>query len=297
MAIPRTSMPDRYAREYFREVRRLLEVTRRQIRKAFQDEIRPRIHEHRALLTSLADGGHSGTSHTLPFFRVNSSGSKLRVNDAMDEITRVLQRLRDSTTTQVFATPILERFIRQFVTSINESTKVTFRRQTMRILGFDPTANDMWLRSTLETAVQENISWIKSIAVEYHDKVDTIVMQGVRRGASINDIAKQIAEVGDVSMRRARFIARDQLGSLHGDLTKIRHQNIGLTSFRWRTSQDEKVRDSHENLEGKVYTWAEGARNERGEKIWPGTDYNCRCVAETLEEELLEIAEEVEDSA
>ena len=148
---------------------------------------------------------------------------------------------------------------------------------------------------SLETAVQENVSWIKSIATEYHDRIESIVMQGVRRGQSINDMAGAIADVGDVSIRRARFIARDQMGSLHGDLVKRRQEGLGLTRFRWRSSQDERVRDSHADLDGQVYTWADGARNERGEQIWPGTDYSCRCVPEPLIEELLTVAEVADD--
>jgi len=58
------------------------------------------------------------------------------------------------------------------------------------------------------------------------------------------------------------------------------------------TADDERVRDSHDELHDQVFTWKDGARNERGEQIWPGTDYNCRCIAEPYDEELEKIKEE-----
>ncbi len=279
MAIPRTRLPRRAAQEYFRNIRRLIEEDRQRVWKAWQDEIRPRIHGHRRIMRGPA---------------INAAGTEtggFRANDDMDDINRILNRLRDMAMTSNFNEASLQFIARSFVNTINIRTRLNFHQQVMRVVGFDPTISEPWLSSFLETAVQENVSWIKSIGTEYHDKIKSIVTQGVRRGKSINDMASAVAEAGNVSIRRGRFIARDQLGSIHGDLVKARQTKLGLNRFRWRTSQDERVRDSHEDLDGQIFTWKDGARNERGERIWPGTDYACRCVAEPLEEELLGIAD------
>jgi len=100
-------------------------------------------------------------------------------------------------------------------------------------------------------------------------------------------MSSDIADAGDVSLRRARFIARDQTGSLYGDLMNRRFTESGLQRFRWRTSKDERVRDSHEDLEGKVFTWKNGTV-VKGRRIWPGTDYGCRCTPEVIKEDLFE---------
>lgn len=276
MALARTRMPQKYAREYFRELRRLIEADRKLIRKAFVDEVQPRIHEYRAEIERIAANTARPASH-------------LRVNDALHEIRRVIERLRDNADRAIFAGLVIERLARQFVEQTDRYIKVSFRQQVSRILGFDPTAHEPWLRSFLETAVHENVSWIKSIAVEQHNQIETIILQGVRRGESINDMARAIADAGDVSLKRARFIARDQLGSLHGDLVKARQTRLGLKRFTWWTAADERVRDEHAELHGEVFDWDKGAEVS-GRRIWPGTDYNCRCVAQIVEEDLLEVA-------
>ena len=261
MALARTRMPEKYAREYFRELRRLIEADRKLMRRAFVDEIQPRIHEYRAEIERIAANVAGPAGH-------------LRVNDALHEIRRVIERLRDNADRAIFAGPVIERLARQFVEQTDRYIRISFRQQVSRILGFDPTANEPWLRSFLETAVHENVSWIKSIAAEQHNRVEAIILQGVRRGESINDMAQRIAEVGDVSLKRARFIARDQMGSLHGDLVKARQTRLGLKRFIWWTAADERVRDEHAELHGQIFDWATGAEVD-GRKIWPGTDYNC----------------------
>lgn len=50
--------------------------------------------------------------------------------------------------------------------------------------------------------------------------------------------------------------------------------------FRWVTKGDGKVRETHAELDGKVFDWATGANG-----LYPGQDYNCRCIAEPVLED------------
>ncbi len=43
---------------------------------------------------------------------------------------------------------------------------------------------------------------------------------------------------------RAKIIARDQIGSIHGQLIGHRHKGMGIRKFKWSTSQDERVREA-----------------------------------------------------
>jgi SPP1 gp7 family putative phage head morphogenesis protein len=263
-------MPNQYARQYFREIKRRIDADTGRVQQAFREEIIPRILRYRRARSAPA-----------------TNSRRLRINDELDEIRLILERLRELTEIQEFVTSVIELVAREFVDQVNAYSRANFRQQIVRVMGVDPTLSEPWLGSLLETFVQENVKLVKSISKEYHDKLDTIVLQGVRRGDSTTEIGQRIAELGDVSVRRGRFIARDQIGTVHGELTKRRQENAGLTRFRWSTSHDSRVRDSHRHLDGKVYTWAEGARNDRGDRIWPGTDYQCRCTAEVVIEDLL----------
>jgi SPP1 gp7 family putative phage head morphogenesis protein len=60
-------------------------------------------------------------------------------------------------------------------------------------------------------------------------------------------------------------------------MTGHSHKAMGVSKFHWGTSKDEKVRDSHEDLEGKTLEYAKSPAVGL-----PGTDYNCRCTANSI---------------
>lgn len=59
-----------------------------------------------------------------------------------------------------------------------------------------------------------------------------------------------------MSVNRVKFFARDQAGSILGQMTTERHKAMGVSKFKWSTSNDEKVRDSHDKMEEKVFQYA-----------------------------------------
>lgn len=67
------------------------------------------------------------------------------------------------------------------------------------------------------------------------------------------------------------FIPNDKKVSL----TKVRHEELGITHYRWSTSGDERVRDTHIENDGKIFAY-DDPPDETGH---PGHDINCRCVA------------------
>lgn len=268
MRIARTIFPNHLERKYFREIKKLIDADRKSTFQAFKTEIIPRIHEYRKMLKP--DTSVKITRNTRNFV----------VNDAIQRTAEILERLRNTSATLIFSSSTVRRIASEFVFDINRHQTANFKKQVGKVMAVDPTKNEPWLRSFTETAIEENVSYIKSIGEQYHDKINTVVIQGLRRGESINSMAEQISNIGDVSLNRGKFIARDQLGSIHGDLVKTRQSRIGLDTFIWRDSGDRRVRPSHQVLDGERFSWDEGARNERGEYIIPGSDFRCRCTAE-----------------
>lgn len=139
--------------------------------------------------------------------------------------------------------------------------------QFRSVLGLDVLASEPWLSAMVGGFVKENVSLIKSIPSRYFDEVENIVERGVRSGRRAEDIAPEIRKRFGVSESRAALIARDQVGKFNGQLTRQRHQDLGLKRYRWRNSRDERVRGnpgglypdakySHHEREGKVYAYA-----------------------------------------
>ena len=120
-----------------------------------------------------------------------------------------------------------------------------------------------------------NIQLIKSIRSQYLDKVQNAVMQAMVKGTLNKDLATQIKDFGKTTEKRAMFIARDQSSKLNAALTQARHEDVGIKKYMWSTSLDERVRDSHADKEGLVFEYA----NPPADTGHPGHDFNCRCVA------------------
>ena len=127
----------------------------------------------------------------------------------------------------------------------------------------------------VNTSTAGNIQLIKSIRSQYLDKVQNAVMQAMVKGTLNKDLATQIKALGQTTEKRAMFIARDQSSKLNAALTQARHEDIGIKKYMWSTSLDERVRDSHADKEGLIFEYA----NPPADTGHPGHDFNCRCVA------------------
>lgn len=223
--------------------------------------------------------------------RKDSLPTQIRTDEVMDfiNITIILENIKELTFQHYFTVEEIETTVIGFVSGIQTFASSEFSRQIKAILGVTPLTRDEQLNAIAQAAIKENVSYIKSIPAQYHDRLETAIFQGLRRGKSVGEIADEIQRVYVVSRERARFIARDQAGSLMLDITKARHQSQGLENFIWRTTGDDAVRDSHANLEGRHFKWSEGAGQK---KLLPGGDYGCRCTAEVDFEELMEFKTE-----
>lgn len=120
-----------------------------------------------------------------------------------------------------------------------------------------------------------NVQLIKSIRSQYLDKVQNAVTQSLVKGTLNKDLVQQIKDIGKTTEKRAAFIARDQSSKLNAALTQARHEEVGITKYTWSTSGDERVRESHAEKDGQVFEYA----NPPSDTGHPGHDFNCRCVA------------------
>ncbi|MGL5327551.1 MAG: phage minor head protein [Aeromonas sp.] len=140
----------------------------------------------------------------------------------------------------------------------------------------------------LNAWVIDNTSIIEDLQGTYLRRIQRSISDGFVKGLRYEEIAKQIQQDTDISWRRAKNIARDQVGTLNAMVTKERNAELGVDEFIWRTMRDERVRGnpggrypnarpSHYAREGQKYSWKAGANGE-----FPGTPILCRCYAESV---------------
>ncbi|HNC59882.1 MAG TPA: minor capsid protein [Leptospiraceae bacterium] len=129
---------------------------------------------------------------------------------------------------------------------------------------------------------KEAANLIKGITDKQSDVLSNKIREAYLKGKTtdeIKEIVKKTLKVGD---GRAANIGRDQTNKLAGLINSERQKKIGIKEFTWRTKKDNRVRDSHEALEGKPFDWITGAQGllDMPSSRFPGDDPNCRCWAE-----------------
>ena len=75
-----------------------------------------------------------------------------------------------------------------------------------------------------------------------------------------------------------RRITRDQTQKLNANLNEQRQRQLGVTQYIWRTSEDERVRVTHSDNNGKTFDWA----SPPAVTGHPGFDVQCRCISEPI---------------
>ena len=152
-------------------------------------------------------------------------------------------------------------------------------RQMRSVVGVDVFSENPELAELVEDWVQKSVSKIKTTSRANFETIENIVADGFRAGQRANTVGDAIVGALGVAQSRAEFWARDQIGTLNGQLTKQRQEALGIGEYIWRTSRDELVRETHRKLEGTVQSWDDpptvGVR-----QVHPGQDYNCRCTAD-----------------
>ncbi len=180
--------------------------------------------------------------------------------------------------------PPFVRLANQMATSFVRTTLSVIDRQNKREFGIDVLQNSPKMRANLGAAAIQNAKLIESIPEQYLNRVSNSVFANMRTGLLPAVVAKQIEHEYGVTQSRARFIARDQTAKVNGELTKQRQVDAGYLYFKWLDGNDERVRSSHRAIANAdvgfgpgVYRWDKLPKNERGEPIQPGSDFQCRC--------------------
>lgn len=135
---------------------------------------------------------------------------------------------------------------------------------------------------------KENVGRITGMLDDQLGKIERVLEDGANH--RVETLAKEIRrQCIDVSVSRAELIARDQVLTLNAQITKQRQTNAGVERYVWTTSNDERVREEHQELEGKTFSWDDPPGPGH-----PGEDYQCRCVAFPVLPELDEEAKDEE---
>lgn len=135
----------------------------------------------------------------------------------------------------------------------------------------------------MQRMMNEQVELITSIPLDAAERVHKSVTANLYNGGRSSEVAKVLQTTEQVTMSRAKLIARTETGRASGELTKSRALYIGSPGYIWRTAEDEDVRSLHKKLDGKFIRWDEPPiAGENGERAHAGCIYNCRCYMEPV---------------
>lgn len=214
--------------------------------------------------------------HIEPELQSRSDAQQYEQDGIFDNIGKMLSSLSVAVK-KIFTQHRTERIAKSFLNNVNRFNKHNIERQ-LSVRGIALSPLETWLKDFMNRKINENVGYITTIADDYLDDVEKIIRDGVNSGITAKQMRKQLMERVKVTESRAQFIAVDQTGLILGQMTAERHQNIGIERFQWDTSGDERVRDSHRELDGEVFSY-DDPPTVGGRKVLPGEDYRCRCVA------------------
>ena len=146
-------------------------------------------------------------------------------------------------------------------------------------IGIDLWRSEPWLVPLRDNWIAENTRLINTIPQQYLGDVEGIIRRGVAQGLAPKELAKQIESRFDVTMNRAKIIARDQTSKANSALTEYRQKDLGVESYTWMSSDDARVRATHRKADGNEYRWDSPPAFTDGH---PGQAVMCRCWARAV---------------
>lgn len=136
--------------------------------------------------------------------------------------------------------------------------------------------------SLLRSLLDEQVTLIKSIPLDAAQRVHEWTLKGLEDSSRSKEVAAEILRSNDVSAARATLIARTETARTASKLTEARAVAVGSTHYIWRTVGDSDVRESHREMNGKPFEWANPPTLSDGTTTHPGQIYNCRCYPEPI---------------
>lgn len=205
--------------------------------------------------------------------RLVARSNARRDSDETVTARRILEVMRDKMEGEINKRN-LAAMARYFGERTNREQRAALSRQLSHALGVEVMPDDRWIPEMVDYFAAENAELIGSIPRRLHDNVAQLTMRAFTKRMNPETYARELEAQFGVARSRARLIARDQLGSLYGQLNQTRQASLGITHFFWETRRDSRVRPEHRRRQGRRYGWDELSPDEM-----PGQPIACRCGA------------------
>lgn len=127
---------------------------------------------------------------------------------------------------------------------------------------------------------RRNLGLIRTLEAKQVDELGEVLAVATTEGWPIDRLRRAVEERFEVARSHADLLARDQTLKLNAQISQMRQVSAGITEYVWSTSNDERVREEHAELDGQRFSWTDPPESgPNGERWHPGEGFQCRCVA------------------
>ncbi len=192
----------------------------------------------------------------------------------------------------------LELIARRVGNNAEERSAKDQKRIVSTVLGVSPELAEPWLAPMIDQFSKSSARRVGTVTDGFIERLESTISDRMREGLRAEEIAKELERdfvqtqglEQAKAKKRAKLIARDQIATLQGDVTRIRQKQLGVKRYIWRTAKDERVRSPHKQREGEVFEWGKSIRAQLRKKGLqvdtidgpPGRPILCRCYAEPV---------------
>lgn len=176
---------------------------------------------------------------------------------------------------ETFSDPKLTTDIDILAARVSKKGEIEFRR----LVGVS-VHSEVGIAAKLAAFRDRNVGLIKDIGADELERLTDTLEQAEIGAWRVEELRSTLLDEFDITKSKADFWARDQVLKLNGQLNQTRQTNAGINEYIWTTSNDERVRETHDQLDGSRQSWDSApVVSEDGRTAHPGDDYQCRCTA------------------
>jgi len=239
-----------------------------------------------------------GLKEILPDMREVAALEQPRMDENIEAKLKRLFGWVEKNLARIFPDPMLRGWALAMISKVSRNSKSNTNR-TMKAVykeagepapDFEPFMHDRKLTPYYQNVVDENVGLIRSIPLEKLPVFKNQLVAMITADAPSSQIQEAIMKNFAVTRNKAALIARDQIGKVNGALEEHRQKQLGFTRYRWRTSEDSRVRKDHKELDGQIFDWSKPPIVDKrtGRRAHPKRDFQCRCWAEPIIEDVIE---------
>lgn len=138
---------------------------------------------------------------------------------------------------------VVKRVLKATDTQLKQVLIKFFAQERLELIGkVIPTP----LRQVMKAHIIENVSLIKSIQSQYHERIVGAVTRSITGTGSIKSLAMEISKYNREGLNRANLIALDQTRKMYSTMNLRRFEQVGITKVKWlHTHAGKTVRPYH----------------------------------------------------